>query len=101
MVKPILLRRYLAIGNQIYKIEFSSLAKKDIRKIPEEIKERLENSLIDLSFNPFLGYKLLGKYKGKMAYDFSFRYRIIYGIDKNNGILIVYEVWHRQRDYKK
>ncbi|MBU1262749.1 type II toxin-antitoxin system RelE/ParE family toxin [bacterium] len=91
----------MGINNRIYKIEFSSKALRDIGKIPEEIKERLKNSLIDLSFNPYLGYKLLGKYKGKMAYDFSFRYRVIYDIDKEKGVIIVYEVWHRQRDYRK
>ncbi|MEW6620763.1 MAG: type II toxin-antitoxin system RelE/ParE family toxin [bacterium] len=91
----------MAINNQIYKIEFSSLARNDIKKIPGEIKDRLENHLIDLSFNPYQGYKLLGKYKGKMAYDFSFRYRVIYGIDKKEKVLTVYEVWHRQKDYKK
>ena len=91
----------MAIDNQIYRIEFSSLAKRDIKKIPGEIKDILENSLIDISFNPYLGYKLLGKYKGKMAYDFSFRYRVVYAIDKKKRVLNVYEIWHRQRDYKK
>jgi len=90
----------LAIPSLIYKIEFSNLAKKQIRNISKKISEILENALVELSENPYLGYKLVGKYKGKMAYDFSYRYRVIYGMNKKEEKLIIYEVWHRQKDYK-
>jgi len=88
------------MNNLTYKLTFHPGVKKDLRKIPKIIVNKIEQAILDLSINPFLGYKLEGKYKGLMAYDFSYRYRIIYGINKTKGLLTIYEIWHRGRDYK-
>lgn len=84
-----------------YQVKLHPGIKKDLRGIPGNICEKISAAISDLAANPFRGYKLAGKYKGQMAFDFSYRYRIIYEINKNTKLLTVLEIWHRQKDYKK
>jgi len=84
-----------------YQIRLHPKTKKDIRGIPENICRKISAAIQELAVNPYRGYKLAGKYKGLMAFDFSYRYRIIYELYKKNKTLIILEIWHRGRDYKK
>ncbi len=88
------------MSNQIYELAFHPGVKKDLRKIPKAIVHKIEQAILELSANPFLGYKLEGKYRRFMAYDFSYRYRIIYSINKIKELLTIYEIWHRSKDYR-
>ena len=74
--------------------------KKDLRKIHPDILPKLKRAFTELAVNPSIGYKLKGRYEGFMAYDFSYRYRIIYQPDIARRIVIIYEVWHRSQDYR-
>ena len=89
------------MAKSAYQIKFHPGIKNDLKSIPKNIVEKISVAIKDLSANPYIGYKLAGKYKGQMAFDFSYRYRIIYEINKNNKVLTVLEIWHRSRDYKK
>lgn len=91
----------LSMSDSTYRIKLHPGIKKDLKGIPKDIEEKISVAILDLASNPFIGYKLAGKYKGQMAFDFSYRYRIIYEIDKNTKVLTVLEIWHRSRDYKK
>jgi len=93
--------KYSSMAKPVYQIRLHPGIKKDLKGIPANIRQKISVSIKELAVNPHIGYKLAGRYKGQMAYDFSYRYRIIYEIDKNNRNLIVLEVWHRSRDYKK
>jgi len=99
--KPFLLMKYLNTTKPEYQIRLHPGIKKDLKGIPKNIYQKLSFVIKDLAVDPYIGYKLAGKYKSQMAFDFSYRYRIIYEINKNNKVLTVLEIWHRSRDYKK
>ncbi len=85
----------------MYELKFHTAVKKDLRHIPHATVEKIYEAWKELASNPFLGYKLKGKYAGQMAYDFSYRYRIIYQLDEPKRSMIILEVWHRSWDYRR
>lgn len=88
-------------SNKKNKIKNHPGIKKDLKGIPKNICDKISRTVLHLADNPYMGYKFAGKYKGQMAFDFSYRYRIIYEINKKNKILTVLEIWHRGKNYKK
>jgi len=84
----------------VFALRYHPGVKKDLRKIHPDILQKLEQAFLDLAANPWLGYKLKGQYEGLMAYDFSYRYRVIYQPDSAHRTVTIYEVWHRSQDYK-
>jgi len=99
--RPFPLNKCSSMTNLTYQIKLHQGIKKDIKGIPNDICEKISAAILALASNPYIGYKLAGKYKGQMAFDFSYRYRIIYQISKENKALTVLEIWHRSKDYKK
>jgi len=95
------LNKCLSVIKPTYRIKLHPGIKKDVKAIPKDIREKISSTILELASNPYIGYKLAGKYKNQMAFDFSYRYRIIYQIIKKPRILTVLEIWHRSRDYKK
>ena len=83
-----------------FKVFISNEARRNFRKIPQPWKKRISLYLDKLSFNPFIGKKLEGKYKN----DYSIRvwpYRIIYTIKNKELIIEVIEIENRGGAYKK
>jgi len=73
---------------------------KRIKKFPQKDLIRVRTTIAALAFDPFMGKKLEGKYKG----DYSVRvwpYRIIYTIKKKELIIEVIEIEPRGGAYKK
>lgn len=83
----------------VYKIKLKPKAEKELNKIPHQYHDRIINCLDSLSLNPFIGKKLTGKFKNY----YSFRvwpYRIIYAIFKQQLIIYIISISHRQGVYK-
>ena len=83
-----------------FKVKLSNKARKTFRKIPQPWKKKISIYLDMLSFDPYIGKKLEGKYKN----DYSIRvwpFRIIYTIKKKELIIEVIEIEYRGSAYGK
>ncbi|MFA6917856.1 MAG: type II toxin-antitoxin system RelE/ParE family toxin [Candidatus Gracilibacteria bacterium] len=82
-----------------YQTILKPAVEKELKKLDKKNYYRLLATLSNLSNNPFLGKKLRGEFEGY----YSFRvwpYRIIYQILKNELIVLVIHIGHRQNVYK-
>lgn len=81
-----------------YSVVVPKKVQKEINKINKEQKKRISESLTAIEKDPFSGKKLQGIYKGKWSYR-VWPYRIIYEIKKNQLIILIVHIGHRQRIY--
>ena len=81
-----------------YKIVLPKKVQGDLDKIDGRYKQRIQAALISLSSDPFLGKKLEGKHKFQRSYE-VWPYRIIYEIFKNELVVLVIRIGHRQGVY--
>ena len=82
-----------------YKLRIKGSAQKQLNKLPKKYRSRILSGLIELTRDPFIGKKLEGDYQGY----FSIRvwpYRIIYHVVKNELLVVVVRIGHRQGVYK-
>lgn len=82
-----------------YKIVVPKKAQKELEKIDRRYKSRILIALKILSENPFLGKNLGGEYSGQRSYR-VWPYRIIYEIHKNELVILIIRIKHRQGAYK-
>jgi len=85
----------------LYKIILSSRAEKSYRRlsaINKEIFRRIDNVLVLLKTDPFLGKRLKGKFAGKYSLRVGV-YRIIYFVDKKEIIIYILDIAHRREVY--
>lgn len=81
-----------------YRVKLRPRAEKDLENAPNPYRKRILVALVNLSKNPFAGKKLEGEYCG----CYSMRvwpYRIIYKVYKNELLVIVIRIGHRQGVY--
>jgi mRNA-degrading endonuclease RelE of RelBE toxin-antitoxin system len=67
----------------MYQIYFGTAVKKDLGKLPKNIRLKVDEIFFLLSKNPFLGEGLVGEFLGYYSYHFKNQkteYRIIYNI---------------------
>lgn len=84
----------------MYQVVLKKTAQKSLAKIDPKYKFRINFVLFELAKNPYLGKKL----EGELQNFYSLRvwpYRIIYQIIKNELIVFVVQIKHRQGVYKK
>lgn len=87
----------------MYKVEFSHLAARELKKISRADKKlyvRFLGVIESLGIDPFQGKRL----KGKLAGDFSFRvgdYRVIYTVNNDRLIVYIIDLGHRKDIYKE
>lgn len=82
----------------MYDIEFYEKAKKQLNKLPDDIKERILNSLDRIKIRPFNYVK---RFVGTDYYRFRVgEYRLILDIRNNKLIIFVVELGHRRNIYK-
>jgi len=84
----------------MYQVKVLPKAEKQLDKIPLEYRQRIIDTIMDLRFDPFCGKKLLGKRKDQYSIR-CWPYRILYEIYKNQILVLVTEVGHRQGVYNK
>ncbi len=83
-----------------YEVKFSKGAKKQFRKLPLDVQERIQTKINDLAIEPRLnGVKKL------QGDDNSYRvrvgdFRVIYELDDDVLIVTVIKVGHRNEIYK-
>ncbi|MFA6992112.1 MAG: type II toxin-antitoxin system RelE/ParE family toxin [Candidatus Gracilibacteria bacterium] len=83
-----------------YLVKLTPSAKKELDKIPGEYKNKVLNALFWLEKDPFAGKKLHGKFKNYYSWK-VWPYRIIYRIFKNELLIFVVAIGHRQGIYKR
>ena len=82
-----------------YTVIFTSSAKKQIDKLPTDIKDKIKNALLELSENPYFGKALKARLEGLYSYRVG-NYRIIYNIVRRELIIRVLKVMHRREVYR-
>lgn len=81
------------------KLKLSSSAQKDLDKLPDGITLRISKKIYPLATNPFpSGYQKLAGGKGYRIRIGD--YRVIYQIDTNGKIIIIFKVAHRREVYR-
>ena len=84
----------------MYQVILKKTAIKNLKKIDERYKARINLALLELLKDPFIGKQL----KGRLRAFYSLRvwpYRIVYQIIHNQLIVFVVQIKHRQGSYKK
>jgi len=82
----------------MYQLRLKPSAEKNLRRIPKRDRFRIFAAFAILIKTPFLGKKLKEEYQGQWSYR-VWPYRIIYAIHKNELLILVLRVAHRQRVY--
>ena len=75
-------------------------AKKFLSKLNSADRNKIVKALNKISINPLVGEKLKGEYEGFLKL-YAWPYRIIYGFDSSNKIILIVTIGHRQGVYKK
>ncbi|MEA3273435.1 MAG: type II toxin-antitoxin system RelE/ParE family toxin [Patescibacteria group bacterium] len=82
-----------------YQIRFKPKAEKELAKLPQKNRIKINLTIAQLINNPLAGKKLQGEY----ANYYSLRvwpYRVIYTIIKKQLLIVVIYIGHRQGIYK-
>lgn len=75
---------------EVYEIQFTKQAQKDISKLSPRLKQKLKDILRHkVAKNPFSGKPLVGSLKGYYSIRLSFQDRLVYRIENNKCIVIV------------
>lgn len=80
-------------------LALSENAEREYKKIPNREQVKIRKKLVAINTDPYSGKKLggnLAKYHSVRAWP----YRIIYIIDKENQIIWIEKIQHRQSAYK-
>jgi len=86
----------------MYKVDFTATAKKDLKKLPPEVSERVIHALLKIRDNPFSHINRLKiSSDASMYYMRVGDYRIIMTIEKANLLIMVVEIGHRSVIYRK
>ncbi|MCP4298206.1 MAG: type II toxin-antitoxin system mRNA interferase toxin, RelE/StbE family [Proteobacteria bacterium] len=75
----------------MYEIIFSKNAVKDIRQLSPKLKNKIKDILRKkIAIDPYSGKKLVGDLKGLYSVRLTFQDKIIYGINDQRQVVIVY-----------
>lgn len=83
----------------LYQIRLTPKAEKELNKLKVGERAKILKQLVFLTADPFLGKKLKGELKDFYSLK-AWPYRIIYQIYKNQLLIIVVGIGHRQGIYK-
>ena len=73
-----------------YRICFTKLAQKDIKKLSPKLKAKLQDILRNrLAVNPFGGKVLIGDLEGYYSVRLSYKDRIVYSIHEAELVVVV------------
>jgi len=81
------------------KLQFTTRALRDLRKLPAHVRREIELTLDQLIEDPMSGGRLHGNWKGSWKLRWG-DYRIIYRIADGDTVVIRY-VRHRRDAYRK
>ena len=83
----------------LYLVKVTSCAYEAGKKLNPEIRRAAKAALRELALNPFIGKELQAELSGFWSLRFL-RYRIIYRVDVQQKIIIVWAVGHRRDIYE-
>ena len=85
-----------------YKVEYTQKAKRDLKKLSLEVAQNIILSVSSIKAEP---YSYVKKIKGTKKHPlYTHRvgeYRVILGIEDDKLLILVIEVGHRERIYRK
>lgn len=81
-----------------YRVRLKPSAEKAFQKIDKRYRQRILLALVVIGEDPYAGKKLRGERKDEWSYR-VWPYRIIYQIYKNELLIIVINIGHRQGVY--
>jgi mRNA interferase RelE/StbE len=82
-----------------YRVKLTATVNKIGKQFAPEIKSAAREALNKLADDPFLGKELQGELIGFRSYRFM-RYRIIYRIDPEARIVVIWAIGHRRDIYE-
>lgn len=82
-----------------YQLVLPKKVQKELQKIDSRYLKKIQAALVVLRQNPFIGKKLDGEFQHQRSYE-VWPYRIIYELVKNELIIMVIKIDHRQGVYK-
>ena len=82
-----------------YAVILPKKVQKDLQKIDNRYFNRIKAALVALANNPYIGKGLAGKRAGEWSYE-VWPYRIVYVIKKNDLVVLVIRIGHKQGVYK-
>lgn len=83
----------------MYQVKLNNHAEKDLKKLSSIYRQKVVKSLDLLATNPFLGDKMSGEFIGSYRIKIP-PIRIIYSVDRQNKIIQIRAIGHRQGVYK-
>ena len=84
----------------MYLLILEQRAKKELARIPDRDRVKIERVLEVIVYDPFSGKKLSGELLGQYAVR-AWPYRIVYKIYKNELIVSVVHIGHRKDVYRQ
>ncbi|NCN24053.1 MAG: type II toxin-antitoxin system RelE/ParE family toxin [Candidatus Pacebacteria bacterium CG10_big_fil_rev_8_21_14_0_10_42_12] len=84
----------------MYGIEFTRSAEKSFLKISKKEQFRISNALDKLVLDPMIGKPLKGSLKDFWSLRIG-NYRVIYYIQKDKLLIMVFDVRHRREVYRQ
>ncbi len=82
-----------------WKLQFTATARREITKLNLPLKQQLEEDLQELAADPSRGKFLHGRLKGARSWR-SGDYRILYGVQPQEEVVVVYRIAHRREAYR-
>ena len=82
------------------RLKFTPEAARLLAKLHPESKKLIKEGLTELRQNPYLGDYLQQELSGFKSYKIK-RYRILYDINEEEGVIQVYYVGHRRYVYEQ
>jgi mRNA interferase RelE/StbE len=83
----------------MFQVVLRKSAQKELNNLAENDKAKVSAAILALSLNPFIGKKLCGELAGSYSYR-VWPLRIIYDVYKNQLIVHILRIAHRQGVYK-
>lgn len=83
----------------MYQVKLNNHSEKDLKKLSSIYRQKVVRSLDLLATTPFLGDKMSGEFIGSYRIKIP-PIRIIYSVDRQNKIIQVRAIGHRQGIYK-
>ncbi len=85
-----------------YEVEYTSKARKDLKKLPLEIAQNIIRSINTIKDDPYPHVKKIKGTQNNPLYTYRFgEYRVILYIENERLLILVIEAGHRKKIYRK
>ena len=83
----------------VYAVKFTRTVADKVADIHPDIKKTLRRAIKEIAGDPYSGKELQEELFGFLTYRFK-RYRIIYQVDEDDKVVMVYMIGHRRDVYE-